>query len=55
MRPERPEHRSALTCSERVGRLSVGPAVPPREEDRAHRWAALVVLCLSVLIVSLVP
>ena len=53
MLPERAEHRSALSGSEGVGRLPVGPAVPPRAEDRAHRWAALVVLCLSVVIINL--
>ena len=51
--PERAEHRTALSSSEGVGRLPVGPAVPPREEDRAYRWAALVVLCLSVVIINL--
>jgi len=30
VRPERPEHRSALSCSEGVSRLPVGPALPPR-------------------------
>ncbi len=53
MLPERAEHRSALSASEGVGRLPVGPAVPPRAGDRAHRWAALVVLCLSVVIINL--
>ena len=53
MHPDRAEHRSAVSSSEGVVRLPVGPAVPPREEDRAHRWAALVVLCLSVVIINL--
>ena len=53
MRPERAEQHSELSCRERAGRPPPGPAVPPRAEDRARRWAALVVLCLSVLIVNL--
>ena len=67
MRPERAEQHSELSCRERAGRPPAGPAVPPagpavppagpavppRAEDRARRWAALVVLCLSVLIVNL--
>jgi MFS family permease len=33
--------------------LSTRPALAPSSKQRAHRWAALVVLCSSVLIVNL--
>ncbi len=32
--------------------LSAGPALRPRPAQHAHRWAALVVLCASALIIN---